>query len=538
LQASHEGLLESVKQKVQVPAEGTLDGVLVKLSEGSTIAGRVIWPEGKPAICAKVNVKFDFSSGGGMGFLNAQRGSSSSAETNEEGGFRVTGLGKGPFIVECSVGPSLALPEASLLDAPPLVPPDADQPLADAAEKKPTSNQPVLRARATGVVAGTEDLLLMLHPPAGLWGRAVDQSGAPVSDFDATVHQSSSGMFAALLNAPYAALLRSRRRLLLLGPRSGELGDRDPFRHACDARAGRDRAPSTTETDPLVVTPPRPRPSPDRPLAERRYRGRCDGARGERLGGIDAILENRIRDADAVKTDEHGRFRYERLLPGTLTLHAESADWARGPTVPLELVGGETITDVELHLIEGGTLTGEVFDAEGKPAPGRMVTGQMMVDFQQQITTTDGAGTFRMERMPPGSWQVTSMDASADWTGGEDGFDPAVMLKSMQLAQATIIDGQETHVVLGGLPEDPIRVHGRVTHLGEPYRGAMMTFFASGDHPLDAMQFTTVDDQGEYEMTVEGSGDYVVSIAKLSGQPGQQSKVEFPCDIPSGPSTA
>jgi hypothetical protein len=542
LVASREGLLESLKAKVDVPAEGTLDGVVLKLTAGSAIAGRVTWPEGRPAVSANVKVSFDYGSGGGMGFLNGQRGSGGSTKTDEQGGFRVTGLGKGPFVVDCQVGDSIVLPESNVLEAPLLEPPGADPSSAEQVEKTDASarstKEPVHRARASGVAAGTEDLLLVLHPPAGLWGRAVDQSGAPVSDFDAmVVRQSGGGMFSVLVNErPKQHFTQEQGNFFFenLDPGSWEL-EIHSATHATLTPVAVE-LPSTSESDPLVVTL-----SPTSTVAgivlsphgEAVAGATVHEARGS--GGIDAIFENRRRDSEAVKTDEQGRFRYEGLLPGVMTLHAESADWARGPTVPLELVGGETITDVELHLLEGGVLTGEVYDAEGKAAPGRMVTAQLMVDFQQRMTTTDSAGTFRLERLPPGSWQAVSMDANADWTGGEEGFDAAAMMKSMQLAQVTIVDGQETHVVLGGLGDDPIRVHGRVTHLGEPYRGAMLTFFASGDHPLDAMKFTTVDDQGDYEITVEGAGSYIVSIAKLTGQPGQQSTVEFPCDVPAGP---
>ncbi len=540
VQARRDGFLESAKKKVTVPAEGTLEGLLVTLTTGGSIAGRVAWPDGRPSASVPVQVRFDYSAGGAMGFLNAQRGGQASAKTDEQGAFRVTGLGKGPFLVECSVGSTLELPKGDLAGLPPLTPPmeESEAAITEApASSASSSDEPVHRARATAVAPGTEDLLLVLRPPAGLWGRAIDPSGAPVREFDAQMHEASSGMFAALVGTRHERhITHEDGRFFIddLDPGQWELEIH------CSTHATVEpvpvELPSTSEAEPLVVmlTPTATVTGIVlSPTGAAVAGATVHEARGG--GGMDAIFENQRRDASAVKSDEHGRFRYEGLLPGSMTLYADAADWARSPTVPLDLVGGETISDVELRLLEGGTLTGEVYDAEGKPAPGRMVTAQLLADFQQKMTTTDSAGTFRIERMPPGTWQTASMDGSADWGGGEEGFDPGAMLKSMQLAQVTILDGEETHVILGGLPKDPIHVHGRVTHLGEPYRGAMLTFFAAGDRPLDSMEFSTVDEQGEYEITLEGAGEYVVSVAKITGEPGQQNTVEFPCDIPSGP---
>jgi hypothetical protein len=269
------------------------------------------------------------------------------------------------------------------------------------------------------------------------------------------------------------------------------------------------------------------------PLGETVAGAEVKATRGQ--AGLEGIMKGLGEWKRDIETDERGRFRISSLLPGSISLTADAADWAPGEAVALELVGGETIEDIELRLIQGGTLTGEIFDSQGKPAASRMITVQDTTTYVSTVTTSSAQGEFRVEHLAPGPWQVIAMDTGSDWTGDDDAERATSMLKNMKMAQVRIVDGEETHVVLGGAPVDPVRVHGRVTHLDRPYSGAMVSFYGEGPRPIERMALTTVDKEGRYEVQLEGSGYYVVSVAKMSGEPGQQSSTEFPCRIPAGP---
>ncbi len=524
LQASREGLLTSVKEKADVPAEGAREGIVLRLSLGGVIAGSVTWPDGRPAGDLKVNVDVDLAEISGTGFLGLQRGSKAKATTDEEGRFRATGLGKGPFIVECSSERD----EVEVAEA------GASESAEDEIVDSDSVAAPRHRARARAVHPGTEDLLLVLQPPVGLWGRAVDPEGTAVTEFEAELHEVTGGMLASFTGTRREQEFTSEQGSFFFGdvPQGRwEVAIRSATHSTLEPVVV--EMPATSEADPLVVTlvptavvTGTVRAPDGEPVVGAAVMATRSG------GGMEELIASRVRQDEAPKSDDEGRFRLEGLLPGSVSLHAEAEGWARGPALALDLVGGATIADVELGLLVGGTLTGEVYDDDGEPASGHMVTAQLMPDFQQRMVTTDAAGTFRIEHLAPGNWQVSAMDSSMDWMGDGESFDPAKMFESLELAQVTIQDGLESHVVLGGAPKDPIRVHGRVTHMDEPYRGAMLTFYATGERPFDSMNFTSVDDRGEYEITLEGAGTYIVSVARITGEVGQQNTIEFPTGIP------
>src|SRR5204863_7869380 len=78
----------------------------------------------------------------------------------------------------------------------------------------------------------------------------------------------------------------------------------------------------------------------------------------------------------------------------------------------------------------------------------------------------------------------------------------------------------------------PVRVHGRVTHSGEPYKGALVSFVREGKDVLKGMKNTSVDAQGAFEVVLDEPGSYDVSVQKLGAGMAQQNVVEFAREIP------
>jgi len=97
---------------------------------------------------------------------------------------------------------------------------------------------------------------------------------------------------------------------------------------------------------------------------------------------------------------------------------------------------------------------------------------------------------------------------------------------------ATINEGEETHVVLGAPPKDPVDVHGTVTHAGEPLGGTMVMFVAEGKDSLKSMKTGKVAKDGTYAVRLDAAGHYSVNVQLGFGGMGQQSTFEFSDEIP------
>src|SRR4029079_7905641 len=106
------------------------------------------------------------------------------------------------------------------------------------------------------------------------------------------------------------------------------------------------------------------------------------------------------------------------------------------------------------------------------------------------------------------------------------------MCKKMKRPAATMVEGEETHVVLGAPPKDPVDVHGTVTHAGEPHGGTMVMFVAEGKDSLKSMKTGKVAKDGTYAVRLDAAGHYSVNVQLGFGGMGPQSTVEFSEEIP------
>ena len=532
LRAKKRGWLESPKQSVAVPEEGRAGPETLELTRGASISGRVEWPDGTPATDLSVFVSFDPSHAGGMGAFNALRGGNSSSKTDELGNFRVTGLGKGPFVVKASAKPKIKgspAPESQAEAG-------SEEPLEEFALAG-DDDEERLRASAEGVEPGTEDLVLQLQAPVGLHGRVVDPEDQGVPKYDLRMVRPGGGAIGRMTGDKRTKSVENEDGSFFVGGlQAGRWELEIRAENLATAEPVVIDMPMETDNDPLVVrliptaTVSGVVLSPDgSPVSEADVKT----TRGQ--SGLEALMQGLGEWQRDVSTDEKGRFRITSLVPGPVSLSADHGDWAPGEEVALDLIGGEGIEDVELWLRVGGVLTGEVFDAAGEVAPGLMVSAQNTSTFASAVGTTDSRGSFRMEHLAPGKYQVVAMNIGGDPEGDDQEDQAANMLSGMKMTMADIVDGEETHVVLGGAPVDPVRVHGRVTSFGEPYAGALVSLYAEGKNPLDRMVFTTVGEDGSYEIDVEGHGKYVVSVGKMTGEAGQQNSVDFPTEIPEGP---
>ncbi|MGK0217407.1 MAG: protocatechuate 3,4-dioxygenase beta subunit, partial [Planctomycetota bacterium] len=502
LQADHDSRLQSSRQALELPPAGVLEGIILKLDDGNSLAGFVRWPDGTPAAGAEIFASFDQAFRAGPTALNAMRGAKARTIADEGGVFVLRGLGKGPFTLRARVD----------------------------GERRG-------RARSDGLRPGQEGVEMVLQPSISLKGHVTDQEGEAVRAF--TVHL---GRVAA------GDLMKTTTN----NHRQDFIDEDGRFRFD-DLEEGlwelQVQGDGLITTVPHEVTLPRPAESPDFEvllLRSASLSGQVTAPDGQALADAEVFLISggpawqQMLDqnpfAPRAVSDEEGNYLLTGIPPGGVSVKARHTEFAPSEARPLDLAAGEVRDGVNLALAMGGIVTGEVINEDGSAGSGRMI---MLTHMQTQAvlnSRTDAGGLFRLERVPAGSYQVVALDTQADWSGGdtESGPDISAIMKNMKMGQVSVVNGETVHVVLGSPPEDPVRVYGKVTTNKEPAAGALLSFIPEGDNVYQNLKLTSVDSQGNYELTLDKPGKFVVSVQRIGDGAMQQSTVEFQETIPSG----
>jgi len=520
--ADSDGYLESDRKTIDLQDGGSQSGVELEITRGKSISGRVAWPDGKAAASVEVKVEFDMSQMVGMAAFNMLRGRDGEAKTDDQGAFTVTGLGEGPFTVSATAPPPDAAP-------------------AEAGEKTDTAKakrSSWWRTRLDGVAPATSGLELVLKKPEGIPGRVVDETGAPVTKFRIEAGREGKGPLGNLRGEQAEESFEDPEgRFLLAGLTEGTW-----------------RLYALAEgfgiPEPVTIDVPRASDAPELVVTivhAASVAGVVKSPRGElvagakvRIGSTGPAWQEMLRggpDQPVATSEADGTFLLEGLRAGTVGIVGTSESWAKSLPLELTLEPGKRFEGAVIVLRDGGSISGEVFGEGGRPGAGLFVQATQMKDFDNQMTFTDAEGKFRIEHLLPGSWQVVAMPSRGGGeepaSDGEGTGEPSMeMFSKMKLAMVTVVDGEETHVVLGAPPKDPVEVHGTVTHAGEPMSGAMLAFIAEGKDALKGMKTASVKKDGTYSLRLDAPGNYSVSVQRVLGGMGQQSTVEFSETIP------
>ncbi|MEE8467437.1 MAG: carboxypeptidase regulatory-like domain-containing protein, partial [Planctomycetota bacterium] len=510
--ANHPDFLDCAKLETEVAESGAPPTLDLVLTAGRSITGRLELPSGAPATHVEVRASFDVTRISGPNIMDMTRGASSVAHTDDAGNFRLQGLGKGPFVVE-------SLSERVLFEGGPVA---------------------TWRARREGVFPGTENLALVLRSPLGVAGRVEDDEGAPLTRFSVTARRVTQGEFVTLSTAYRRGDFEAQDGTFFLqGLTEGQW--------EFEAQ-GVSAATGTGLLSPAPLTLELPRPVGVDPLVLRAVRsvtvsGRVLDFEGQALVGARVRLDtggsgwqmemNPFPDEPSARSGDAGKFLLTGLRPGAFALVATARDHAPSAPLALTLEPGQVVDDALLRLEQGGTLEGQVFDKSGEPGSHWIVMLFSAADFSQVLGNTDSAGEFRMQHLLPGEWMLFALDPGSELQVDEDGVDMAAMLGAFRMSQATLREGETTHVTIGAPPQDPVRVHGRVTLGGEPYTGVTLSFYSQGGRLYENSENTSVDGQGRYEVVLDGPGRYMVSVQALLSGAGQQNTLEFSEEIPS-----
>lgn len=512
VRAEADAWLQSEGASVELRGAESVTGLVLALREGKRIAGTARFADGRAAAGVEVLARFDVAHMAGPAALGFTSGRSGRAVADEDGRFEVRGLGAGPFAVTA---------EARV----------------DASEHVGASGS-VYRGRRDGVRPGVSDLALTLHAPLALAGRVIDDEGAAVGDvevtivrvtegavgsFDQALHtcrtQATTGAFRCddLLSGTYDLLVQSPTHVTLEPIRATlpEDGARDLTLTATRAATVRGRVASPTGS----------------PVAEADVRVAIAGPEWSEQ------LQKRPPSARA-KSLADGTFELRGVPPKEVSLGATSPDWGRAAATPLTLAAAEVREGVTLTLSNGGTITGEVYDDEGRPAVGRMIQVQRGDGGGQRQASSDADGRFRIAHIDPGKYQVIAIDlarmGAAGESSGDDGLDVGGLMNALKMASADVVDGEEVHVVLGAPPTSPVKVSGRVRRAGDAVANALVTFLPAGPKMVERMKFASTNEDGEFALVLDEPGDHVVAVQVSVGGIGQQATTEFRADVPEG----
>ncbi len=498
VRAAAEGWLEGDRSRFILEKDKTLAGIELSVSEGGTLTGRALLPDGSPAAGATLDATFDLGHMMGPSGLHIARGAIGSGVAGDDGKFQVTGLGRGPFALTCEcLGP-------------------------DGVEYS---------ARLNGLTPGSKDIELRLTEPLSLSGILLDAEGRPLPDLEIRC--------ARLLDGSMGEMRIDKQ--LMMSDTDGRFRfdvDQDRF----ELLVAEETYVSVT---PLVIEVAKPEEDlrlvcvpavsasgrvldPDgMPLA---------GALVSVETGASAIqAQTRLGESTpSTRTSKDGSFKIVGIHPGEVVLNAEMESLARVSTEALQASPGEVLTGITLQLNRGGAVEGICFDNNGRTAAGRIVSVTSLVKNVNRRSTSGSDGTFRIEGLIPGAYQVVALDPAMESSGDPDGSALAEMMKYMKLASADVVEGETCFVFLGAPPSDPVDIEGSVTVGGEPYSGALMAWYPASEGLQERMKHATIQKDGRYSAQLNQAGPYVVVIQSGTGVGLQQQTIEFAVEVPDG----
>ena len=487
--AEKEGLCSARTETLVGRAGGATEGLELRLAFGASIAGRVLLPDGGLAAGARIELA---PSAPVDEPAWAEARSWRVAAADARGAFRFTGLEEVPHDLFATAGAEPAR----------------------------------LQARVGRVEAGSEDVELRLLETAALSGRVLGDDGEPVPAFRLELwprskpdqriggrHESAEGRFEeeGLFEGPWSLDVEARG---WLAPEGGIAFEFPPAEGELEVVLTRSARLAGVVLD-------------------------ADGAPVEKgevvLSGAGAEAERSPSTLEAVpvaetRTADDGSFAIEDVRPGVYELRADHARHAPSEKQVVEPAAGQTL-DLTVWLPRGGTLTGEIYGADGAPDVGRRISAWSSLADDSASARSDAAGRFEIAPLAAGPYVVSAQPTREELERIQrEGSDLVELSKIARRAEIEVVDGESVHVVLGSPPVDAIRVFGRVTEGGEPVDRGSVSLVPAGGGFSDRVD-VTVEDDGSYELFAERDGDVVIIYQR---QIYRTPAIDFPTRIPPG----
>lgn len=454
LRATHSDHLDCVLNLGILANGAVVEDVLLRLGQGDDLEGIVQWPDGSPAIGARVEVRRETKN---ERFFVESAVPDAIAKTGTDGRFQLTGL----RIERCTVR----------------------------ARSRPAVRkvEPYWHAVLEDVRPSNSPLVLVLQSGTAVEGRVVDDSGVPVERFTVKVKRGERMRrlrgYRDFSKKCYSADSQFR----VEGVPAGSWTVTVTSRGYTTSRPVSVRVPQ--EGSLTIVTP-----------REARVSGIVLDSEGLVIGGARIEAKRDDGNWEAGKTtkdwaDENGRFELV-LAPGKYEITASKSSHAETEPMAIEIGPGGQRRDLVLRLRSEGRITGVVDPSLGNVA-GRLVLVAGL------LKESDSQGHFAFDDLAPGIYEISVLP---EFVGGHFVLNSILGSTSVRVE---LEEGQTRHVVLGGAPVDPIRVFGRVTGAGQPTGELILTFESQ---TINA--YTEIGPAGSYEIVVDGAGHYDVMIGK------------------------
>ncbi len=384
LTARAKGFAPGTKEVAGLEARKTLRGMRVELDPGQAVVGHLVDEQGNSIAGADASLRPAAKGRGAGGLMMEGIGGGADREralADDDGRFRIVGLRPGAY--------ELALARKGF----------ARKTIPGVDVK--TSEGPV-------------DLGdIVLEPGERVAGRVIDPQGRPIDGVEVTVQQGDlrmpfvmRGMGAT--GRPPDAVTGTDGMFLLEDRQKGEAIELSLSRSGYGA--ARQPGVKVPPEMPIEITMQPASKVSGAVLDQDRkpLPGATVTLRRSQTGGIGGAVIKMMMQDDAT-VDDQGRFLFEDIEPGTISLSAVAPGRREAKRDSIEVPAGEDLAGVDLTLPPGAVITGRVLAPDGRAAIGVEVgvvdEGQAEM-ARMRGPVSDGEGRFRIEGVEPGAVSI------------------------------------------------------------------------------------------------------------------------------------
>ncbi|HTE05432.1 MAG TPA: carboxypeptidase-like regulatory domain-containing protein [Planctomycetota bacterium] len=231
-------------------------------------------------------------------------------------------------------------------------------------------------------------------------------------------------------------------------------------------------------------------------------------------GGMMSVMTDSIvGSGPEATTGSDGTFKLKGLTGNaTLSLTVKHPAFRELALAEQVLVPGEARDLGRIALATGACVHGHVLDTGGAPVPGTTVMASNITGSVIKRSSADDSGAYRIEGLPPGSYNVMRLDMSMSL--GSD--NPGDIMKDMVFRLVTLADSEDKEVDLTPKATGGTHLTGHVRASDGVVTTAVLNLIPERGG-LAGMQFSTTYKEGRYEISGVAAGSFVLQVTVLDG---------------------